>query len=132
MYRLRPIRSEEEYKAACARIRELMGSEAETPEGEELDMLAALVSVYEDEHFPIGMPSVISAIEFRMDQAGLTRRDLIPYIGSRQKVSEILTGKRDITMAMARALHRHLGIPAEVLLQEPGAAFGSTFQGERK
>ena len=62
-----------------------------------------------------------------MDQAGLTRRDLIPLIGSRQKVSDILTGKRDITMSMARALHKHLGIPADVLLQEPGAAFDSTF-----
>ena len=63
-----------------------------------------------------------------MDQAGLTRRDLISFIGSRQKVSEVLAGKRDITMSMARALHIHLGIPADVLLQEPGAAFDSTFE----
>ena len=128
MYRIRPIRSEEDYKAACARILELMDAEADTPEGDELDVLADLVEHYEDKHYLIGMPSVISAIEFRMDQAGLTRRDLIPFIGSRQKVSEILTGKRDITMSMARALHKHLGIPADVLLQEPGAAFDSTFE----
>ena len=127
MNRIRPIRSEEEYKAASARIQELMDAEADTPEGDELDVLAALVSVYEDKHYPIGMPSVVSAIEFRMEQAGLSRRDLIPYIGSRQKVSDILTGKRDITISVARALHKHLGIPADVLLQEPGASFDSNY-----
>ena len=127
MYTIRPIRSEEDYEAACARIRELMGAQLNTPEGDELDVLADLVEHYEDKHYPIGMPTAIDAIEFRMDQAGLTRRDLIPFIGSRQKVSEILAGKRDITISMARALHKHLGIPADVLLQEPGAAFDSTY-----
>ena len=127
MYTIRPIRSEEDYEAACARIRELMGAQLDTPEGDELDVLADLVEHYEDKHYPIGTPTAIDAIEFRMDQAGLTRRDLIPLIGSRQKVSEILAGKRDITISMARALHKHLGIPADVLLQEPGAAFDSTY-----
>ena len=127
MYTIRPIRSEEDYEAACARIRELMGAQLNTPEGDELDVLADLVEHYEDKHYPIGMPTAIDAIEFRMDQAGLTRRDLIPFIGSRQKVSEILAGQRDITISMARALHKHLGIPADVLLQEPGAAFDSTY-----
>ena len=127
MYTIRPIRSEEDYEAACARIRELMGAQLDTPEGDELDVLADLVEHYEDKHYPIGMPTAVDAIEFRMDQAGLTRRDLIPLIGSRQKVSDILTGKRDITISMARALHKHLGIPADVLLQEPGAAFDSTY-----
>ena len=127
MYTIRPIRSEEDYEAACARIRELMGAQLDTPKGDELDVLADLVEHYEGKHYPVGMPTAVDAIEFRMDQAGLTRRDLIPLIGSRQKVSDILTGKRDITMSMARALHKHLGIPADVLLQEPGAAFDSTF-----
>ena len=127
MYTIRPIRSEEDYEAACARISELMGAQLDTPEGDELDVLADLVEHYEDKHYPIGMPTAVDAIEFRMDQAGLTRRDLIPLIGSRQKVSEILTGKRDITISMARALHKHLGIPADLLLQEPGAAFDSTY-----
>ncbi len=127
MYTIRPIRSKEDYVAACARIRELMGAPLNTPEGDELDVLADLVEHYEDKHYPIGKPTAIDAIEFRMDQAGLTRRDLIPFIGSRQKVSEILAGKRDITISMARALHKHLGIPADVLLQEPGAAFDSTY-----
>ena len=127
MYNIRPIRSEEDYEAACARIRELMGAEVDTPEGDELDVLTDLVSVYEGKHYPIDMPSAIDAIEFRMDQAGLTRRDLVPFIGSRQKVSDVLSGKRDLTMSMARALHQNLGIPADVLLQKSGAAFDSTF-----
>jgi len=127
MYRIRPIRSKEDYKAARARIRKLKGVEPGTLESDELDVLTDLVEHYEDKHYPVDMPSAIDAIEFRMDQAGLTRRDLIPLIGSRQKVSDILIGRRDITMSMARALHKHLGIPADVLLQEPGAAFDSTF-----
>ena len=84
--------------------------------------LADLVEAYERKHVPIDYPSPIAAIEFRMDQVGLTPRDLVPFIGSRAKVSEVLSGKRPITMPMARALHEHLGIPAEALLQEPGAA----------
>ncbi|MDE0461021.1 MAG: ImmA/IrrE family metallo-endopeptidase [Caldilineaceae bacterium] len=127
MYTIRPIRSEKDYEAALARIRELMGAQLNTPEGDELDVLTDLVEHYEDKHYPVDKPSAVDAIEFRMDQAGLTRRDLIPLIGSRQKVSDVLTGKRDITISMARALHKHLGIPAEILLQEPGAAFDSTF-----
>lgn len=127
MYTIRPIRSEEDYEAACARIRELMGAQLNTPAGDELDVLTDLVEHYEDKHHPVDKPTAVDAIEFRMDQAGLTRRDLIPLIGSRQKVSDVLTGKRDITISMARALHKHLGIPADILLQEPGAAFDSTF-----
>ena len=127
MYTIRPIRSEEDYEAACARIRELMGAQLNTPAGDELDVLTDLVEHYENKHYPVDKPTAVDAIEFRMDQAGLTRRDLIPLIGSRQKVSDVLTGKRDITISMARALHKHLGIPADILLQEPGAAFDSTF-----
>src|SRR3972149_3330043 len=70
----------------------------------------------------MGYPSPVAAIQFRMEQAGLSKRDLIPFIGSRAKVSEVLSGKRAITMPMARALHEHLGIPAGVLLREPGVA----------
>ena len=76
-----------------------------------------------DRRDPIGFPTPVAAIEFRMEQAGLANRDLMPFIGGRSKVSEVLSGKRPITMSMARALHRHLGIPAEVLIQEPGARF---------
>ena len=106
-----------------ARIDEIFDAEEGTPEGDELDVLVDLVMYYESKTVDIGFPDPISAIEFRMDQAGLTQRDLIPYIGSRSKVSEVLSGKRDLTMSMARALHEHLGIPADVLLQKPGAEF---------
>ena len=126
--KFRPIRTEEEYNAALARIDQIFDAEEDTPEGEELDELVDLVELYEDKHYPIDFPDPIAAIEFRMDQAGLTQRDLIPYIGTRAKVSEILSGKRDLTMSMARALHQHLGIPADVLLQRPGAEFDSTLE----
>ena len=121
--KFRSIRTEEEYEAALARIDGIFDAEKGTAEGEELDELADLVEFYEDKHYPIGLPDPISAIEFRMDQANLTQRDLIPYIGSSAKVAEVLSGKRDLTMSMARALHEHLGIPADVLLQKTGAAF---------
>ena len=124
--KLKSIRTEEDYEAALARIDEIFHAEVGTPEGVELDELVDLVESYEDKHYPIGLPDPISAIEFRMDQANLSQKDLIPYIGSSAKVSEVLSGKRDITMAMARALHEHLGIPADVLLQRPGAKIDFT------
>lgn len=119
----RAIRTEEEYQEALARMDEIFDAQRGTPESEELEDLADLIELYESKHHPIDPPDPISAIRFRMDQAGLKQRDLVPYIGSRSKVSEVLSGKRDITMSMARALHEHLGIPADVLLQKPGANF---------
>ena len=118
MVTVSPIRNEEDYETALSRLAEIFQAEIGTPEGDERDILSDLVELYESRHHPIGPPDPVSAIEFRMDQGGLTRRDLVPHIGSRAKVSEVLSGKRDITMSMARALHRHLGIPADVLLQE--------------
>ena len=103
----------------CARIFELMDTKPDSREGDELDVLVDLVELYENKHVPIGYPNPIAAIEFRMDQAGLRPRDLVSFIGSRAKVSEVLSGKRAITMPMARALHEHLGIPADVLLRAP-------------
>ena len=119
---VKPIRTEEEYEAALARIDELMDAATDNAEGEELDVLVDLVEHYESKHAPMGYPSPLAAIEFRMEQAGLSPRDLIPFIGSRARVSEVLSGKRSITMPMARALHEHLGIPADALLRAPGAA----------
>ncbi|MBK6660357.1 MAG: hypothetical protein IPG43_20470 [Proteobacteria bacterium] len=115
---IKPIRSEQDYEAALARIDALMDAEPSTSEFDELDILADLVEAYENKHEPMGYPSPIAAIEFRMEQANLSPRDLIPFIGSRAKVSEVLSGKRAITMPMARALHEHLAIPAEVLLHK--------------
>ena len=118
---VKPIRTEADYDAAIERIGELMDAAPGTPEGDELEVLMALTAQYEDVHYVIELPDPVSAIEFRMEQAGLTPSDLAPILGSRAKVSEVLSGKRNITMAMARALHRHLGIPASALLQERGA-----------
>ena len=115
--KVKPIRTEKDLEAALVRIEELMDAEPGTEESEELDLLADLVELYESKHVQIGWPGPIAAIEYYMDQGKLSPRDLIPYIGSRAKVSEVLSGKREITMSMARALHEHLGIPADVLLQ---------------
>ena len=112
-----PIRTEADYETALARIDKLMDAEPGSPDGRELDVLVDLVDLYESRHEPMGYPDPVAAIEFRMEQAGLSPRDLIPFIGSRAKVSEVLSGKRAITMPMARALHEHLGIPANVLLR---------------
>ena len=118
MAEVKAIRTESDYVAALARVDELMDAEVGSPDGEELDVLVDLVELYESKHEPMGYPSPVAAIEFRMQQQGLAARDLVPFIGSRSKVSEVLSGARAITMPMARALHEHLGIPAEVLLQE--------------
>lgn len=115
MVDVRPIRTE----AALARVDELMDARDGMSEEEELEVLVTLVEVYEDKHYPLGCPDPVAAIKFCIDQQDLTPRDLIPYIGSRVRVSEVLSGKRPITMSMARALHEHLAIPAEVLLQKP-------------
>lgn len=119
MSAIKPVRTEEDYEEALARIDALMDAAPGSPEGDELDVLADLVELYESRREPMGYPSPLAAIEFRMEQAGLSPRDLIPFIGSRAKVSEVLSGKRAITMPMARALYEHLGIRADVLLREP-------------
>ena len=127
--KIRPVRSEKDYEEALARIDALMDAVPDSPDFEELDVLVDLVEHYESRHEPMGYPSPLAAIEFRMEQANLRPRDLIPFIGSRAKVSEVLSGKRGITMPMARALHKHLGIPADVLLQEPDIDFDDPLAG---
>jgi len=115
---IRPVKTEQDYDVALSRIESLWGAEPGTPEGDELDVLLTLVSVYEDENHPVPPPSPIEAIRFAMDQNGLKQADLIPFIGSRPRVSEILNGKRTLTLKMIRSLHSELGIPAEVLISE--------------
>ena len=119
---IKPIRTDQDYEDALARIDALMDAAPGSPEFDELDVLVDLVELYESKHEPMGYPSPLAAIEFRMEQGNLRPRDLIPFIGSRAKVSEVLSGKRAITMPMARALHQHLGIPAEVFLCDSDAA----------
>jgi HTH-type transcriptional regulator/antitoxin HigA len=93
-----------------------MDAKPGTPESDELDVLVTLVEAFEDRHFPIADPDPIAAIQFRMDQMGLTRKDLEPMLGSRGRVSEVLTGRRPLSIQMIRRLNRELGIPLESLV----------------
>ena len=119
----RLIKTEADYESALVRIDQLMGAEPGSQEGDMLDLLVTLVELYEDQHYPIGMSDPIDAIKFVMEQNNLTPKDLVPYIGSRGKVSEILAGKRKLSLSMMRALNKHLGIPADILLSEPETSF---------
>ncbi|RZS78897.1 helix-turn-helix domain-containing protein [Pigmentiphaga kullae] len=118
---IRPIRSEADYKMALKDISRLMESDPEpgTPDGDRLDILATLVQAYEARHFPIDLPDPVEAIKFRMEQAGLTAKDLEPMIGRRNRVYEILNRKRGLTLQMIWNLHKGLGIPAESLVKPP-------------
>ncbi len=122
MASVKPIRTEADHEAALARINELMDAKAGSPDGEELDVLADLVEHYEGKQEPFAYPDPVTAIQFRMDQERLGERELVPWIGSHEAVTEVLAGERALTMAMAQALHEHLGIPAEVLLRRPVVA----------
>lgn len=113
---IRPIRTDQDHTEALARIAQLMGSAPGTPQGDELEILATLVDSYETKHFPIDAPDPITAIEFRMEQQGLSRKDLESLIGSRARVSEVLTRKRGLTLPMVRRLRNGLGISADVLI----------------
>ncbi len=120
MNTIKVIKNKNDHKAALARLEVLMDASPGSPEEEELDLLSYLIDKYEEEHFPIDLPDPVEAIKFRMEQQGLIRKDLIAYIGSQSKVSEVLNHKRTLSLSMIRALHEGLGIPAGVLLQEPG------------
>jgi len=117
---IRPIRSERDHADALARIEALMAADRTRAENDELDVLVTLVEVHEDRHFPMDAPDPIEAIRFRMQQLDMTQSDLAPIFGSRSKASEVLSGKRDLTLKMIRALHAHLGIPAEILIRDGG------------
>lgn len=121
---IKVIRTDAEHAAALEEIERLMGREpaAGTPEAEELGVLSLLVEDYESKRFPISHPDPIEAIKFRMEQQGLAQRDLVPYIGSPSRVSEVLARKRSLTLSMIRALHSGLGLPAESLLREHSAS----------
>jgi HTH-type transcriptional regulator / antitoxin HigA len=118
MLQVRAIKSPQDYAAAMARVEVLWDADEGTPEAEELDVVSTLIEVYEDQYFPTEVVSPVDAIRFRMDQQGLTNRDLIPLIGNVNRVSEVLNGKRTLTLPMIRALHRTLKIPADLLIAE--------------
>ena len=116
---IHPIRTEADHDSAIVRIAELIGAKPGTGEGEELDILATLVDAYEAKHHAIDIPDPIAAIQFRMEQQGLTRKSLEPLIGSRGRVSEVMTRRRSLTLAMIRRVRKELGISADVLIGHP-------------
>jgi HTH-type transcriptional regulator/antitoxin HigA len=116
-HELKPIRTEADYDAAMAEIEGLWGAKSGTPNGDRLDILATLVEAYEVKHYPMDPPDPIEAIRFRMEQQGLTRKDLEPMIGTRNRIAEVLNRKRSLSIEMIRRLHDGLGISADILIQ---------------
>jgi HTH-type transcriptional regulator / antitoxin HigA len=132
MVNIKPIHTEDDYKEAMKTLATLWGSAEGSPESDQLDILATLIEKYEEEHFPMDLPDPVDAILFRMDQQGLSRKDLEPMLGTRNRVSEVLNRRRGMSIEMIRALHARLHIPAEVLIKPskipayPGASKAST------
>jgi HTH-type transcriptional regulator / antitoxin HigA len=112
------IKTEADYQATLARIERIFDAKPGTPKGDELELLLLLVETYEDKAYPIDPPDPIAALRFRMEQQGLKPKDLIPYIGSKSKVSEVLSRRRPLSLTMIRKLVTGLHFPAEVALQE--------------
>lgn len=115
---IKPIKTKADYKAALKTVEGLMTAKANTPEGDRLDVLVTLIEAYERQHFPMELPDAVEAIKFRMEQQGLTVKDLEPLIGRSNRVYEVLSRKRSLTLAMIHKLHVGLGIPAESLLRQ--------------
>jgi HTH-type transcriptional regulator/antitoxin HigA len=115
---IRPIRSDEDHAASLEQIDRLWGADPDTAEGERLEILLTLVDAYEEAHHAIPPSDPVSAIEFMMEQRGLSRRDLEPLIGSRARVAEVLNRKRALTLPMIRRLSEGLRIPAEILVRD--------------
>jgi HTH-type transcriptional regulator/antitoxin HigA len=115
---VRPIRTKADHRWALKEVERFWDANPGTPDGDRVDVLVTLIEAYEEKHFPIAAPDPIAAIEFMLEQKGLTRRDLEPAIGGRGRVSEILTRKRPLTLPMVRALSKLLDIPTEILAQD--------------
>ncbi len=116
-----PIKSIRDYRRTLGEIEGLMTAKRGTPEGDRLDVLVTLVEAFERKRYPIDLPDPVAAIEYHMEQAGLKPRDLVPFIGSRNRVYEILNRRRPLTLRMAWRLHEGLGIPAESLIKPAGS-----------
>jgi HTH-type transcriptional regulator/antitoxin HigA len=117
MINLKPIHSEDDYRQAMQMLGLLWGAAEGSPESDQLDILATLIEKYEEENFPMDLPDPVDAILFRMEQQGLSRKDLEPMLGTRNRVSEVLNRRRGMSIEMIRALHEGLKIPAEVLIK---------------
>jgi HTH-type transcriptional regulator/antitoxin HigA len=114
---IRPIRTKSDYRVALKEVERLWDANPGTRDGDRVDVLVTLIEAYEATHYAIPTPDPIAAIKFMMEQKGMSRRDLEPAIGSRGRVSEVLTRKRPLTLPMVRALSALLDIPAEILVQ---------------
>lgn len=114
---LKPIRTEADYEQAMEQVEALWGAKSGTFEGDRLDILATLIDAYETAQYPMDPPDPVEAIKFRMEQQGLTRKDLERIVGTRARVSEILNRQRNLSIGMIRKLHDVLGIPADVLIR---------------
>jgi len=114
---IKPIKTETDYTEALQAIENLMDAKIDTPEGDSLDVLVTLIEAYEEKHHPILPPEPVEAIIHQMESQGLSRKDLIPFFGSRARVSEILNKKRSLSINMIRKLQKGLGISAEILIK---------------
>jgi HTH-type transcriptional regulator/antitoxin HigA len=112
-----PIKSQRDYKRVLKEIESLMMAKRNTPDGDRLDVLVTLVEAWEAKHYPLELPDAVEAIKYHMEQQGLVPRDLVAFIGGRNRVYEVLSRKRPLTLAMVRRLHEGLGIPAESLIK---------------
>ncbi len=114
---IKPIRNDTDHRAALKEIERLWDAKPGSAEDDRLDVLVTLVHAYEEANHSIDPPDPVEAIKFRMEQQGLTRKDLEPIIGSRTRIAEVLNRKRSLSIGMIRRLHDRLGIPAEVLIR---------------
>ncbi len=112
-----PIKNQRDYRKVLKEIEGLMSAKRNTPEGDRLDVLVTLIEAWERKHYPMDLPDPVEAIKYHMDQNGLQPRDLIPFIGSRNRVHEVLNKRRPLTLKMIWRLHEGLGIPAESLIR---------------
>lgn len=127
-----PIRKEMDYRAALRVVSKLVDQDPspDTPDGERLDVLSTLIEAYERKHYPIDLPNPVEAIKFRMDQAGLSIKDLEPMIGQSNRVYEVLSHKRPLTLRMIRNLNRGLGISAQVLIKDTAKQNSATHRSD--
>lgn len=119
---LKPIRNDADHEAAMEEVARLWGAKSGTPEGDRLDILVTLIDAYEAKHHAMDAPDPVDAIKFRMEQQGMTQRDLEGVIGTRTRIAEVLNRKRGLSINLIRRLHDRLGIPAEVLIRPPRKA----------
>lgn len=115
---IKPIKTVEDNREALARIEQLWDSEPNTPEGDELEVLATLVEAFEEAHFPIETPDPIEAIRFRMEQQGLEDKDLVVFLGQRSRVTEVMNRQRRLSISMIRKLNEGLRIPLDCLVKD--------------